>query len=128
MGRSGCSASPEYAPSVLIAPIDLVKEQNIGMPGARQGTELEIPVAALDCELVEARRCVAGDGGVRAAAGAAIPPRWPEFCCVHQCFPRREVRSLNECPYLRQPVRAHRQLELREFGKNAFTLQSTGGF
>jgi hypothetical protein len=61
-----------------------------------------------------------------------LPPR-PldpaiEFCCARRCFHRSDDRSLTECPYLRQPVRARRQLELREFGKNAFTRQSTGGF
>ena len=54
-----------------------------------------------------------------------LPPRpldpAVEFCCRHRCFPRGDVRSLTECPYLRPPVRARRQLELRMFGKNAFT-------
>ena len=53
-----------------------------------------------------------------------LPPRpldpAVEFCCAHRCFPRSNVRSLTECPYLRNPVRARRQLELRVFGKNAF--------
>jgi hypothetical protein len=60
-----------------------------------------------------------------------LPPRpidvAVEYCCTHMCYPRSDVRSLTECVYMRAPDRAQRQLELKMFGKGAFTAKG-GGF
>ena len=51
-----------------------------------------------------------------------------EYCCAqYMCYPRSDVRSLTECVYMRAPDRAQRQLELKMFGKGAFTAKG-GGF
>ena len=60
-----------------------------------------------------------------------LPPRpidlAVEYCCAqYMCFPRSDVRSLTECVYMRAQDRAQRQLELKMFGKGAFTAKGGG--